>query len=152
MVIYFVQMCKATPLTQEVLRCLAGDADIIPETSCKISLNDVRVLEQQGNLSCKAEDGSDVHLIFTKPANVTSGLNIRKFFDEGWDKDYYYESDFAEVQLQDDDGNWLLEDDKDYDLSHLGGLAWQGYDPPRDKPKELGFEEAFLKWKTETNG
>jgi hypothetical protein len=79
------------------------------------------------------------------PKNRATGAEIRDFFDNHWPADYYLESDCAEVQVQDEEGNWILEDDKNYDLSLLGELGWQGKGLPTCKIPT--FEEVFLKWR-----
>lgn len=82
-----------------------------------------------------------------------TGAAIHDFYLHHWDNDYYYESDNAELQIEDEDnGHWLLKDDQIYDLRHLGTLHWQGSQNPKTVGKEpwMKFEEAFLKWKART--
>ena len=115
----------------------------------KLSLTDLRVLEQTGRILCKNEEGIQVSLVLEQPVYKATGAEIREFFDKGWDMDYYHESDNADVQLQDDNGKWLLFDEVMYDLSSLGDVCWQGSGSlaVRTKPESMSFQDAFLKWK-----
>lgn len=109
----------------------------------KITLGQLRILEQDGKLY--VADG--IELVLEKPKNTATGAEIRDFFTDHWDLDYYHEYDCAKVQIQDEQGEWLLQDDKMYDLSQLGDLCWQGSAEHNGKPSNMTFEEAFLKWK-----
>ena len=116
----------------------------------RISLADLRVLEQTGSILLKAiDDLTQVRFELVQPKHQATGAEIREFFDQGWDMDYYHEGDYADVQLQDDNGKWLLFDEVMYDLSSLGDLCWQGMESAqsKNKPEGMTFEEAFLKWK-----
>jgi hypothetical protein len=116
-----------------------------------LTLSDIRELQSKGILHTDTEaDGEAVTITFLKPKHMATGAEIKDFFNNGWPKDYYHESDYAEMQVQDEEGNWILDADQNYDLSLLGELEWQGSGlPTRKNPT---FEEAFLTWKGQRNG
>jgi hypothetical protein len=78
------------------------------------------------------------------------GFEIRDFWINYWPKnlsDWYYESDDGTIDVEDEDGNYILEDTKIYNLKEFGPLGWQGQG---DCPVEFGyweFEDAFKKYK-----
>ncbi len=111
-----------------------------------LTLGDIRELESKGILHTDTEaDGEAVTITFLRPKNMATGAEIKDFFDNGWPANYYLEGDYAEVQVQDEEGEWILEADKNYDLSLLGELGWQGQGLPTCKNPT--FEGAFLTWK-----
>lgn len=55
---------------------------------------------------------------------LVSGAIFRDFFENGWNPDWYH--DDAEIQVEGENGEWLLEDEKIYPLSKLGYSCWQG--------------------------
>lgn len=113
-----------------------------------LSMADLRKLESGGTVTSPATQYCDeVQITLDLPKNTATGAEIKDFFDNGWDMDYYHESDMAKVQVQDEEGEWILQADKVYDLSELGELGWQGSHSNRTKPSSLTFEEAFLAWK-----
>jgi hypothetical protein len=127
----------------------------------KLSISQLRRLEEEGRLCLTAKDASQtqyglpateqIEILLDKPTTVATGAEIRDFFDNGWDMDYYHEADDAKIQIQDDLGKWLLDDAKTYDVSDLGWLCWQGNpSTPEEagKPGSMTFEEAFLKWRS----
>ncbi len=91
----------------------------------------------------------DIDLYFEKKQYEATGAEIKEFYLNGWNKDYYYESLDASVQIEDEDGNWIAKDNCIYNLRDFGTLRWQGDGSPEHngKPGWLTFEEAFLKWK-----
>jgi hypothetical protein len=118
----------------------------------KLTISQVRKLETEGWLHnvLIVDTAERINIQLERPTTVATGMEIHEFFDNGWDMDYYHEDDTAEIQLQDQLGNWLLEDLKTYDLSTLGYVVWQGKHTPEGAGKAGGmtFEEAFLKWRS----
>lgn len=114
----------------------------------EITLDELRRLEKAGRVILA--DGSTLELVLVKPNATATGAEIRDFFNNGWDMDYYHESDTAQILLQDEEGEWLLRDEGVYELSKLGELYWQGQGvnlTRGKKPSGMTFEKAFLKWK-----
>jgi len=122
----------------------------------KITLAQLRLLEQTGNLRLATglpsgliiED--QITLVLDKPKNTATGAEIKDFWDNGWDGNYYH--DDWEVPVQDEEGEWILEDAKLYDLDKLGLCIWQGPSSGvgarrANEPETIPFVEAFLKWK-----
>jgi hypothetical protein len=112
----------------------------------EITLGKLRILEQNG--SVLVSDG--IELVLLKPENVATGAEIKDFWDNGWDGNYYHD-DWDEA-VQDDLGNWILEDGKLYNLDRLGYCCWQGPSSGvgarrHDQPETIPFVEAYLKWK-----
>ena len=86
-----------------------------------------------------------------------SGSEIKDFWINYWPthlRDWYYGNDeeFG-VCVEDEEGNFILELDKNYSTGSFAGLYWQG-----DKPLanyEIGhmsFDKAFKKYKSMNNG
>jgi len=123
----------------------------------KITLDQLRRLERDGRLvldinQVGTQSGSigEYVLALDKPANVATGAEIKDFWNNGWDGNYYH--DDWEVPIQDDMGEWILEDAKLYDLDKLGYCMWQGPSSGvgarrANQPDTIPFAEAFLKWK-----
>jgi len=95
-----------------------------------------------------------IKIALQKEETVATGKEIREFYTEGWDGDYYYESGDALIQIEDENGEWIAKDHQLYDLNDLGTLGWQGQGHPEDRGKKsfLTFKEAFLAWKREAIG
>lgn len=74
--------------------------------------------------------------------HYATGAEIRDFFENGWDETYYH--DDSEIPLMNDAGNWILEDDKLYDLSKLGMMVPITFQP---LSKYKSFEVGFMAWK-----
>jgi len=79
-----------------------------------ITLAMLRKLEQEGSLHIE-QASSDItipntilELVLLKPENVATGAEIKDFWDNGWDGNYYH--DDWDEPVQDDMGNWILED------------------------------------------
>ena len=120
----------------------------MPYLKITFTLGDLRKLEQDGRLVIPAFGvNQEVQIVLDKPKNVATGAEIKDFWDNGWDGNYYHE-DWDEP-VQDDVGNWILEDGKLYDLDKFGYCMWQGPSSARrhDQPDTIPFSEAFLKWK-----
>jgi hypothetical protein len=121
-----------------------------------ITLAMLRKLEQEGSLHIE-QASSDItipntmfELVLLKPKNVATGAEIKDFWDNGWDGNYYH--DDWDEPVQDDLGNWILEDGKLYNLDRLGYCCWQGSSSGvgarrHDQPETIPFVEAFLAWK-----
>jgi hypothetical protein len=121
-----------------------------------ITLAMLRKLEQEGSLHLE-QASSDItipntilELVLLKPENVATGAEIKDFWDNGWDGNYYH--DDWDEPVQDDMGNWILEDGKLYNLDRLGYCCWQGPSSGvgkrrHDQPETIPFVEAFLAWK-----
>ena len=78
------------------------------------------------------------------------GLEIKEFYFNNWPSDdWYHEAGYGEVYIEDDEGNWLLEDNKSYNLKDIGPLCWQGGGMMKD---DWEFEDAFKKWKNPKDG
>jgi hypothetical protein len=92
-----------------------------------------------------AEGEAPLFLRLEKTPAMATGKEVRTFFAEGWDNDYYHEDDGGTL-LQDGNGSWLLEDGLLYDTEDMGYLVYQGRNP-QDKPQTIDFSEAFGKWK-----
>ena len=118
----------------------------------RITLAELRKLEQDGEIELvrysseigKLGDEVRTRIALDKPLDIATGAEIKDFWDNGWDGNYFH--DDWEVAVQDDVGNWILEDDKLYDLNKLGCCVWQG-GSLATKPHSLTFVEAFLAWK-----
>ncbi len=90
-----------------------------------LTLDDLRRLEQDGKLTIPAFGVNlETVIVLDKPANVATGAEIKDFWDNGWDGNYYHED--WEEPVQDELGEWVLENDKLYDLDRLGYCMWQG--------------------------
>lgn len=114
-----------------------------------ITLGMLRTLEQNGSLHIN-DAKIAIELVLLKPENVATGAEIKDFWDNGWDGNYYH--DDWEEAVQDDEGNWILEDGKLYNLDRLGYCCWQGPSSGvgarrHDQPATIPFVEMFLKWK-----
>lgn len=122
----------------------------------KLTLDELRLLEKNGRLDnvAIADSAVRVNIMLDRPANSAYGSELHEFYTKGWDGDYYYESEDAVVQIEDEEGNWIAKDDRLYDLKDLGTLGWQGatgsgkwHAADSGKPNWMTFEDAFLKWK-----
>jgi hypothetical protein len=112
----------------------------------EITLGKLRLLEENGTVLLS--DG--IELVLLKPENVATGAEIKDFWDNGWDGNYYH--DDWDEPVQDDDGKWILEDGKLYNLDRLGYCCWQGPSSGvgarrYDQPATIPFVEMFLAWK-----
>ena len=67
-----------------------------------------------------------------------TGAEIKEFYVNNWPKGYYHEDCYL---LEDDNGNWILPLDKEYDLADMGYLV------PETQGDCIPFEQAFLVWK-----
>jgi len=96
-------------------------------------------------------NGTEIVLVIT-PAYAT-GAELKDFYLNGCDSDYYYESLDASIQIEDDNGEWLAVDSKLYPLAALGTIRWQRTGLPKDYGKKpwMTFEEAFLAWKNRSS-
>jgi hypothetical protein len=112
-----------------------------------LTLADIAALER-GDTLVGNGGFETVCIKLEKPEHSATGAEIKDFWDNGWDPDYYHESRDAEVQIQNEAGEWILEDEKVYDLDTLGWLVWQGRGPaPTGAFDGMPFTDAFLQWK-----
>ncbi len=58
----------------------------------------------------------DIDLYLEKKNHEATGAEIREFYTKGWDSDYYYESEDASVQIEDEFGQWIAQDSRVYNL------------------------------------
>lgn len=124
-----------------------------------ITLDMLRRLERDGRLQVAGISSNgpitgsvddQITLVLLKPENVATGAEIKDFWDNGWDGNYYH--DDWDEPVQDDLGNWILEAGKLYNLDRLGYCCWQGPSSGvgmrrHDQPETIPFVEAYLKWK-----
>jgi hypothetical protein len=120
----------------------------------QLTLDDLKKLQAGEEIvTDDSQDGAVVKVTLLKPKDMATGADIRKFFFDGWDMDYYHEYEDATVQVQDEQGEWLLDDEAMYDLNELGMLEWQGDANANNragqmgKPSRLTFRNAFIMWK-----
>ncbi len=77
------------------------------------------------------------------------GSEIRDFWMNYWPEnlsDWYFETEESEIQIDDEEGNFILNDTKSYDLKLFSPLFWQGIgECPIEY--EYTFEKAFKKYK-----
>lgn len=72
------------------------------------------------------------------------GADLKVFFDEGWDANFWH--DDADVQVEDEEGNWTLDPEKIVCVSRLGYAMWQGRGtPPRGAESEPVWTH-FARW------
>jgi hypothetical protein len=119
-------------------------------TQITLTLGDLRKLEQDGKLTIPAMGVNlATVIVLEKSANLATGAEIKDFWDNGWDGNYYH--DDWEEPVQDEEGNWILEDAKLYDLDKLGYCFWQGSGSlvakRANQPATIPFIDAFLKWR-----
>ena len=70
-----------------------------------------------------------------------TGAQIKTFFRDGWPgSDWYW--DYAETEVENEQGDFVLDLKREYDLGRFGYLCYQG-DGHRD---DWEFEDAFQKW------
>ena len=77
------------------------------------------------------------------------GAEIKDFYYNYWPEkldNYYYDSDNVEIEIEDDNGNWILEDKLSYDLNGFGWVMDND-----DKTDGLSFQSAFSKYKKTKN-
>jgi hypothetical protein len=67
------------------------------------------------------------------------GKDIKEFYYNYFPQDYYF--DEGELDLEDYNGTWLLEDNQKYDLSQIGIFV------ENEGDRIITFSSAFLKWK-----
>jgi hypothetical protein len=80
-----------------------------------------------------------VKIIMQHDGHFATGAEIKSFYFDHWDDDYYYESGGTDVPLEDEEGKWIAQDDRLYDLRELGTLE--------GKARSISFEDAFNAWK-----
>jgi len=127
-------------------------------STLRITLAELRKLEQDGTVELIRYSnevgrlGAEVKtiLVLEKPANIATGAEIKDFWDNGWDGNYYH--DDWDEPVQDEQGKWILEDGKLYNLDRLGYCCWQGPSSGvgarrYDQLATIPFVEAFLAWK-----
>lgn len=112
----------------------------------------ILTMEQIGRLlagEALTIEGIEIKLAQDEPNCYATGAEIKDFWYNGWDKDYYYECDDAMIQITDEEGEWTASDSRVYDLRKLGPLYWQGVGEAKYKGKEphMSFENAFNAWK-----
>ena len=83
-------------------------------------------------------------LVAKDSTRFATGAEIKDFWDNGWPVDCYH--DDSEYEIEDENGNWTLQDDEKYELALLGSIIQRGGDSSRDE-RTMSFEQAFNEWK-----
>jgi hypothetical protein len=115
----------------------------------KLTLADVRKLERGEAVLTTVRAGVgamlDINVTCELPKQTATGAEIKEFWENGWPEGYYHEGEDAEVKVQNEDGVWIIRDERNYDLTQLGHVLSDG--SGGSVRPDMTFAEAFAQWK-----